>query len=67
MDADISDILASVSSYAFDERLFDVQALTRAWVNERVSPDLLPYPQALVDRTMARIKQQVCVASILVP
>ena len=59
MDADISDILASVSRPSIPQATLDLQALTRAWVNERTSPELLPYPAELVDRVMDRVKKQV--------
>ncbi len=59
MDDDIQDILASVSAPIVPERKLDLQALTRAWVNERTAPALLPYPTDLVDRVMERIKKQV--------
>ena len=59
MDDDIQDILASVSAPTLPQRKLDLQALTRAWVNERASPALLPYPTALVDRVMDRLKKQV--------
>ena len=59
MDADIADILASVSAPRVPERTLDLQGLTRAWINERTAPDLLPYPAELVDRIIDRIRQQV--------
>ncbi|GAB1725161.1 hypothetical protein NU195Hw_g6881t1 [Hortaea werneckii] len=59
MDADISDILASVSRPSIPQATLDLQALTRAWVNERTSPELLPYPAELVDRVMDRVKKQI--------
>lgn len=59
MDDDISDILASVSAPLPSQRKLDLQALTRAWVNERTSPALLPYPSQLIDRVTDRIKKQV--------
>lgn len=59
MDADISDILASVSAPSIPQRTLDLQALTRAWVNERTSPELLPHPASLIDRVTDRIKKQV--------
>jgi len=37
----------------------DLQLLTRAWVSERSAPELLPYPTDLIDRVMARIREQV--------
>ena len=59
MDDDIQDILASVSAPSIPQRALDLQALTRAWVNERTAPELLPYPTGLVERVMDRIKKQV--------
>lgn len=59
MDDDIQDILASISAPRIPQRKLDLQALTRAWVNERTSPALLPYPTDLVDRVMDRVKKQV--------
>ena len=59
MNDDIQDILASVSAPTIPQRTLDLQVLTRAWVNERISPELLPYPTALIDRVMDRIKKQV--------
>lgn len=65
--ADISDILADVSRDPFAEydetyasadkgRLqpgqADLQALTRAWVNERGAAELLPYELSLLWRIM---------------
>ncbi|KAK5115480.1 hypothetical protein LTR62_001139 [Meristemomyces frigidus] len=59
MDDDISDILASISSSTTPHQTLDLQALTRAWVNERTSPELLPYPTSLIDRVMERLKKQI--------
>nr|POE48042.1 dna replication complex gins protein sld5 [Quercus suber] len=59
MDVDISDILASVSAPQLPQSTLDLQALTRAWINERASPALLPNPSDLVDRTMDRVKRQI--------
>lgn len=59
MDADISDILASVSAPTIHPRTLDLQALTRAWINERGSPELLPYPTELMDRCAEGLKRQV--------
>ena len=40
---DIADILASVSGGpSIPHETLDLQALTRAWVNERTAPELLP-------------------------
>jgi GINS complex subunit 4 len=59
MDDDIQDILASVSAPSIPQRTLDLQALTRAWVNERTAPELLPYPTGLIERVMERVKKQV--------
>jgi len=74
MDTSIADILASVSrdhhaalgtvdvDAVANQAQLDLQLLTRAWVSERVTPELLPYPSALMDRVMRRIRGQVCFA-----
>jgi len=59
MDDDIQDILNSVSAPSIPQRTRDLQALTRAWVNERTSPELLSYPTPLIERVMERTKKQV--------
>ena len=59
MDTDISDILASVSRPRIPQHTLDLQALTRAWINERTAPELLPYPAELVNRIMERVRKQV--------
>lgn len=57
---DIDDIIAAVvPPTTYDARLLDLQALTRAWINERSAPDLLPYPEALMQRIMLSIRSQV--------
>ena len=62
---DIADILASVSGGPLiPQATLDLQALTRAWVNERTAPELLPYPADLVDRTMERVARQVRCTSL---
>ncbi|TKA32261.1 hypothetical protein B0A49_13800, partial [Cryomyces minteri] len=55
----ISDILGSVSTPSIAARTQDLHALTRAWVTERVAPELLPYPGALMARTLARVRAQI--------
>ncbi|KAF2772640.1 GINS complex, Sld5 component [Teratosphaeria nubilosa] len=59
MDDDIQDILHSVSAPSIPQRTLDLQALTRAWINERTAPELLPYPADLIDRIVERIKAQI--------
>lgn len=56
---DIDDILADVSREAEPQESRDLQELTRAWVAERVAPEILPYPDALMERVLERIKRQV--------
>lgn len=56
---DISDILASVDQSPIDQRALDLQALTRAWINERSSPELLPYPADLVQRSIEGVQRQI--------
>jgi GINS complex subunit 4 len=59
MADDIQDILDSVSAPSIPQRTRDLQALTRAWVNERTALELLPYPTGVIERVMDRIKKQV--------
>ena len=56
---DIDDILAEVDGDAVPQETRDLQELTRAWVNERNSPEILPWPESLMERMMDRIRQQV--------
>lgn len=56
---DIDDILASVSGPTTAPSQLDLQLLTRAWVTERTSPELLPYPSALITRVSDRISAQI--------
>ncbi|RFU28925.1 hypothetical protein B7463_g7405, partial [Scytalidium lignicola] len=66
---DIDDILREVDRSRFDvdlvehsrrEAQADLRALTRAWINERGAPELLPWPaDGLIPRVTARIKQQI--------
>jgi GINS complex subunit 4 len=57
---DIDDILADLDRDAAPQDYQDLQAFTRAWVTERVAPELLPWPENLVGRIMGRIGKQVC-------
>ena len=56
---DIDDILADVSDTGEPQETQDLQALTRAWVSERVAPELLPYPAVLMERILERVQVQV--------
>ncbi|KAG4431831.1 hypothetical protein IFR05_012693 [Cadophora sp. M221] len=71
---DINDILEDLNARHLDRDPFaegdefqgrasgqaDLQALTRAWVNERGATELLPWPKdGLIERATNRIKQQI--------
>jgi len=56
---DIDDLLAEVSVDATAEETRDWQELTRCWVAERVAPALLPWPSALLERVLDRIRRQI--------
>lgn len=56
---DIDDILAEVDGQFVPQETLDLQTLTRAWVSERVGPEIMPYPEQLMERTMDRIRRQV--------
>ncbi|MCJ1405241.1 CorA metal ion transporter [Xylographa trunciseda] len=57
---DISDILTSVSAHPPPPAQSpDLQALTRAWVNERVAPEVLPWPEELMARVLRGVAKLV--------
>ena len=56
---DIDDLLAEVTADAVPRETRDLQELTRAWVAERVSPELLPWPESLMERVLGRVRKQV--------
>ena len=56
---DISDILAEIDGNAVLQETRDLQELTRAWVTERSAPEILPWPSALLERVLDRIRRQV--------
>ena len=56
---DIDDLLAEVSADAVPKETRDLQELTRAWVAERMAPELLPWPEELMERMLERIRKQV--------
>ena len=39
----------------------DVKSLTQAWINERCSPELLPYEGPLITNLIEMLDAQVCV------
>ncbi|KAF4548944.1 DNA replication complex GINS protein SLD5-like protein [Elsinoe fawcettii] len=59
MAMEIDDILTSLSVPSIPASTLDLQLLTRAWVNERTTPELLPYPSSLISRVSARITAQI--------
>lgn len=56
---DIDDILAELDSDPTPQETRDLQDLTRAWVAERAAPELLPWPESLMERMTDRIRRQV--------
>ena len=56
---DIDDILAEVDSHIVPQETRDLQELTRLWVTERSAPEILQWPETLMERIMDRIRQQV--------
>ncbi|KAL9130554.1 MAG: hypothetical protein Q9175_006991 [Cornicularia normoerica] len=56
---DIDDILAEVDSHAVPRETRDLQELTRAWVTERSAPEILPWPDGLMERVLERIRRQI--------
>jgi GINS complex subunit 4 len=56
---DIDDILADIDHGSVPQESADLQELTRAWVAERVAPELLTWPNELVERVLGRISKQV--------
>lgn len=55
---DIDDILAEVDGHAIPQETHDLQELTRAWVTERSAPEILPWPESLMERVLERISKQ---------
>jgi GINS complex subunit 4 len=55
----IDDILAEAGGDAIFQKRQDLQDLSRAWVAERSAPEILPWPDALMDRILERIHRQV--------
>lgn len=56
---DIDDILAEIDGHALPQETRDLQELTRAWVTERSAPEILPWPESLMERVLGRIRKQV--------
>ncbi|KAF2436076.1 GINS complex, Sld5 component [Tothia fuscella] len=56
---DIDDILADLDRESTPQENLDLQSLTRSWVAERVAPELIPYPEELMERVLERIARQI--------
>jgi hypothetical protein len=59
MDMDIDDILADFDRDNTNNDAEDLRSLTRLWVAERVSPELMPWPEDLIKRVIDRTSKQV--------
>lgn len=55
----IDDILAEAGADATIQQSHDLQDLSRAWVTERSAPEILPWPDPLMERILERIHKQV--------
>lgn len=55
----IDDILAEAGADAIVQQNQDLQDLSRAWVTERSAPEILPWPDSLMERILERIHKQV--------
>jgi GINS complex subunit 4 len=56
---DIDDLLAEVGGDATPLESRDLQELTRAWVAERNAPEILSWPEELMERVLGRVGRQV--------
>ena len=57
---DIDDILDTLNDRSGNpQETRDLQELTRLWVIERSAPEILRWPEALMDRVLNRIRKQV--------
>lgn len=57
---DIDDILDTLNDPSgIPQETKDLQELTRLWVIERSAPEILRWPEALMDRVLDRIRKQV--------
>ena len=56
---DIDDILEEAGGQVAAQETSDLQALVRAWVTERSAPEILPWPDSLMERVLQRINHQV--------
>jgi GINS complex subunit 4 len=56
---DIDDVLAEVDGNTIPPETLDLRELTRAWVTERSAPEILPWPDTLMERVLERVRKQV--------
>lgn len=57
---EIDDILDTLNDHnGIPQETKDLQELTRLWVIERGAPEILRWPEALMDRVLNRIRKQV--------
>jgi GINS complex subunit 4 len=56
----IDDILADIAVDTTPQETRDLQELTRCWVAERVAPEILTWPEELMERVLHRLRRQVC-------
>ncbi|KAL1609761.1 GINS complex subunit [Nothophoma quercina] len=56
---DIDDLLAEVAVDSTPQQSRDLQELTRAWVAERTAPEILNWPEELMERVLERIRRQI--------
>jgi GINS complex subunit 4 len=56
---DIDDILQEFDSGSAPDGSSDIRDLTKFWIAERTSPEILPYQSPLLERLAARIRQQI--------
>lgn len=56
---EIDDILEEAEGQVAAQEKSDLQALVRAWVTERSAPEILPWPDSLMERVLQRINHQV--------
>lgn len=60
-DASAANLNQSTSSYSSGSstRDSDLVSLQRIWIAERTAPEILPFDEALIDRIMGRLREQI--------
>lgn len=64
MDIDVADIINNLTEDSHIEgsdhqRKYQVEKLKKAWINERMSPELLEFETEVLDKIMVRVREQV--------